>query len=302
MSVMSFSANLKTELVDMQLKKVCCKKAFLLGLLINNHISDSKIIESEFLLDSVADKAIELLKTVYSVSAEKSLIIKPGKKYYRLSFSSKSITNLFDCLTTDPEVIVQDAFQFKCPLCEQSFLRGVFLSTAKLTDPQNSYQLEFSFLPSNIGTASKLYRFLTFLGFVPKIINRKNSIGLYFKSNGIISDILYYIGAVGQSFEYANAGIEKEIRNNENRATNCVTKNIFKSVSASKRQIDSIKLLIDSHRLDSLSQELQQTAMIRLENEDASLNELALLHNPPISKSGLNHRLQKLCEEAELIN
>ena len=299
---MSFSANLKNELVDIQLKKVCCKKAFLLGLIINNCKTDSKILESEFLLESIADKTIELLKTVYSVNAEKSVIIKPGKKYYRVTFSSKSVLNLFDCLVDDPEIIVQDAFQFKCPLCEQAFLRGVFLSTAKITDPQNSYQLEFSFSSSNISIASKIYRFLTFLGFVPKIINRKNSIGLYFKSNGMISDILYYIGAVTQSFEYANAGIEKEIRNNENRATNCVTKNIFKSVSASKRQIDCIKLLINSHRLDNLSEELQQTAMIRLNNEDASLSELALLHNPPISKSGLNHRLQKLCEEADLIN
>ena len=302
MRIMSFSANLKAELVDIQFKKICCKKAFLLGLFINNYRSDSKIIESEFLLEPVADKAIDLLKMVYSVNAEKSVIIKPGKKYYRVTFSSKSITNLFDYLINDPEAIVQDACQFKCSLCEQAFLRGAFLSTAKLTDPQNSYQLEFSFLSSNIGVASKLYRFLTFLGFVPKIVNRKNSIGLYFKSNSIISDILYYIGAVTQSFEYANSGIEKEIRNNENRATNCVTKNIFKSVSASKRQVDSIRLLINSHRLYSLSEELQQTAMIRLNNEDASLSELALLHNPPISKSGLNHRLQKLCDEADLIN
>ena len=298
---MSFSANLKTELVDLQLKKVCCKKAFLLGLLTNNNRIDSKIIESVFLNEAVADKAIELLKTIYAINAEKSVIIKPGKKYYKLTFPSKSITNLFDSLITDPEAIVQNAFQFKCSLCEQAFLRGVFLSTAKLTDPQKSYQLEFSFLPSNISIASKLYRFLTFLGFVPKIVNRSNSIGLYFKSNTLISDVLYYIGAIGQSFEYANAGIEKEIRNNENRATNCVTKNIFKSVSASKRQIEAIKLLIDSHKFDSLSEELKQTAIIRLDNEDATLSELALLHNPPISKSGLNHRLQKLCEEAELI-
>ena len=117
----------------------------------------------------------------------------------------------------------------------------------------------------------------------------------------MISDILYFLGAVGPSFEYANAGIEKEIRNNENRATNCVTKNIYKSVSASKKQIDAIEKLIATHKFDALPEELKQTALIRLENEEASLMELALMHNPPISKSGLNHRLKKICEEADLI-
>ena len=298
---MSFVNNIKQEIPELQLKKNCCKKAFLLGLLINCHRYDLKNIESEYLLEFVADKVSELLRSLYLVQSEKSIINKPGKQYYRVTFSSKSISNIFDTLAEDPDNTIHDVVNFNCAACEQAFLRGVFLSTAKLTDPQKGYQLEFSFASDNVSLASKLYRFFSVLGFVPKIVNRKNSVGLYFKNNAIISDILYFAGAVGSSFEYSNIAIEKEIRNNENRATNCVAKNIYKSVSASQKQIEAIEKLVDSHRIDALAEELKQTALIRLNNPEATLMELALLHTPPISKSGLNHRLQKLCQEAELI-
>ena len=298
---MSFVNNIKKEILELQIKKNCCKKAFLLGLLVNCGRYDSKNIECEYLLESAADKALELLRSLYSIQAEKSVVNKPGKKYYRISFSSKSISNTFEALVNDPDNTIPDVANFNCASCEQAFLRGVFIATAKLTDPQKGYQLEFSFSPQNVSLASKLYRFLSVLGFVPKITNRKNSVGLYFKNNTIISDILYSVGAVGSSFEYSNVAIEKEIRNYENRATNCVAKNIYKSVSASQKQIDAIEKLNASHRINSLPEELRQTAQIRLDNPEATLTELALLHTPPISKSGLNHRLQKLCEEAELI-
>ncbi len=298
---MSFVNNIKKEVSELQIKKNCCKKAFLLGLLINCRRDDSKNIKVEYMLEFVADRVTELLRLLYSVQAEKSIVNKPGKKYYRITFSSKSISNIFDTLAKDPDATVHDAANFNCATCEQFFLRGVFIASAKLTDPQKGYQLEFSLSSDNVSLASKLYRFLSLIGFVPKIINRKNSVGLYFKNNGVISDVMYFVGAVGSSFEYSNVVIEKEIRNNENRATNCVAKNIYKSVSASQKQIDAIQKLIDTHRIDALAEELRQTAMIRIDNPEATLTELALLHTPPISKSGLNHRLQKLCQEAELV-
>ena len=186
-------------------------------------------------------------------------------------------------------------------MCEQSFLRGVFISTATINDPRKSFHLEFSFSSNNVSLASKLYRFLSLLGFVAKITNRQNSTGLYFKSNSTISDLLYFIGAVKLSFDYADIGIEKELRNNENRATNCVARNIYKSVSAAQKHISAINLLISTKKLYSLPIELQETALLRLENEEVTLSELAALHNPPISKSGLNHRLEKICREAEII-
>lgn len=299
---MSFVNEIKDELLQQNIKKNCCKKAFLLGLLINSCKCDGNNLEVEYTLESIADRVIELLKTLYSVKSQKSVIVKPGKKYYRVQYYSKSISNFINELSNDPEIMIADVAMFNCQLCEQSFLRGVFLAGAKLTDPQKSYQLEFSFHSDNLSIASKVYRFLSLLGFVPKIINRKSSVGLYFKSNTTISDILYSIGAVGSSFEYSNVVIEKEIRNNENRATNCVANNIYKSVNASKKQIDAIEKLINSHKIDSFDDDLKTTAYIRLNNPEATLTELTMLHNPPISKSGLNHRLNKLCDEADSLS
>ena len=75
----------------------------------------------------------------------------------------------------------------------------------------------------------------------------------------------------------------------------------MKSVSAASKQIEEIERLMESHRFDALSEELKETALIRINNPEASLTEMALLHSPPISKSGLNHRLKKIAQEAELL-
>ena len=298
---MSFSNEVKDELLALQLKKNCCRKAFLFGLLINSVRDKKNNFEVVCSDEKIADMTFELLQSLYKITAKKELLLKPGKKYFKLIFTSNQLASRFDMLESDPESLISDVIVFNCAMCEQSFLRGVFVATATINDPQKSFHLEFAFLPNNISIASKLYRFLSLLGFVAKITNRKNSTGLYFKSNSMISDLLYFAGAVKLSFDYADIGIEKELRNNENRATNCVARNIYKSVSAAQKHISAINLLISTQKLYFLPIELQETANLRLQNEEATLSELAALHNPPISKSGLNHRLEKICQEAESI-
>ena len=298
---MSFSNEVKDELLALQLKKNCCKKAFLFGLLINSVRDKNNNFEVLYSDETIADMTSELLHHLYKTTAIKEILVKPGKRYFKLLFSSSQLASRFEVLESDPESLISDVVVFNCSMCEQSFLRGAFVSTATINDPQKSFHLEFSFLPSNVSVASKLYRFLSLLGFVAKITNRKNSTGLYFKSNSTISDLLYFAGAVKLSFDYADIGIEKELRNNENRATNCVARNIYKSVSAAQKHISAINLLISTQKLYSLPIELQETANLRLQNEEVTLAELAALHNPPISKSGLNHRLEKICREAEMI-
>ena len=107
------------------------------------------------------------------------------------------------------------------------------------------------------------------------------------------------MGAQHTIFEIINSRIERDIRNNENRATNCVAKNIEKTISAATRQIEAINLLMEHGKLERLPESLRATEMARYRNPDATLDELVRLHEPPISKSGLNHRLAKLVAEAE---
>ena len=103
-------------------------------------------------------------------------------------------------------------------------------------------------------------------------------------------------------FAFFDASVKKDLRNIENRATNCVAKNILKSVETAAAQINAIEALMAAGALDELSAELRTTARLRRDNPDISLSELALMHIPPLSKSGLNHRLSKIIDEAKKIS
>lgn len=299
----SFTSIIKSEMSELKIKKTCCRKAFLLGLIFNCTRSNGAPSElsATFIEPSAAIKAEQLLSSVYKCNAKTDEVKKPGKKYMRLTFRSPSVSKVLDALDGETENTIPEAFSFSCTGCSQAFLRGVFIACATVNDPHKGYHLEIALAKENLVRASKLYRLLSICGFVPRIVNRKGSCGLYYKSNSAITDLIYYAGAVKSSFDYANVCIERDIRNNENRATNCVATNISKSVTASQRQIAAIRRLIETHKLDMLPEELKETAKLRFENDEVSLNELAMLHEPPISKSGLNHRLEKICREAEIL-
>ena len=150
-----------------------------------------------------------------------------------------------------------------------------------------------------LDSVEKLDAFLAEFGVPARRITRGNKIGLYYKKGDDIEDLFGKIGVNNIVFTVADSKIQKEIRGNENRATNCVATNISKAVIASGKQIDAILKLKERGRFEYLPDDLRITAELRLVNSEASLTELASLHIPPISKSGLNHRLSKLLEEAE---
>jgi transcription-repair coupling factor (superfamily II helicase) len=124
-------------------------------------------------------------------------------------------------------------------------------------------------------------------------------LGVYIKNSNVIEEMLSVLGVNQALFSFINARIEREIKNAENRATNCVTSNIARAVDASARVREAIEALMRTNRLSGLPAELQETAELRMQNPSASLKELAYLHNPPITKSGLNHRLQKILTAGE---
>ena len=161
------------------------------------------------------------------------------------------------------------------------------------------YHLEIKFKDAKI--AKRIYQVLVEEGIPPKIVNRKTSVGLYYKNSGGIEDMLTYLGGMKSLFDLMNAKIERDIRNSVNRSTNCVAGNISKSVDAAQKQIAAINEIESAGKLAMLPDELFDTAKLRMDNPSASLAELARLHNPPISKSGLTHRISKIIEYAEEI-
>ena len=291
---MSFSNEIKTELLSLPIKKNCCKKAFLLGLLYNSRQNKEGRRTAVYGLEESAWAASDILGAVALPSINSS--VRAGRRWFELSFVSKAVSSFL--YKVEQQQKIEDAASFRCDCCRGAFLRGVLVSTASINDPYKGYHLEISLLKEHEKRLAPLKEFILDCGFEPRELTRESKVSLYFKSNAQISDILSFSGAMRSSFDFANVCIERDIRNNENRATNCVAKNISKSVDATRKQIDAIKKLELCHKLESLSPELQQTARLRIENEDISLSELARLHEPPISKSGLNHRLAKICESA----
>ena len=198
----------------------------------------------------------------------------------------------------DPEETVS-ALLLKNACCQRAFLRGAFLSVGSISDPSKAYHLEFV-CPTE-AKAEQLQAVM--LGFdVPaKIVLRKKYHVVYLKEGAGIVDLLNVMEAHVSLMNLETLRILKEMRNSINRRVNCETANINKTVSASSRQISDIEFLRDHYGLSRLPAQLQEMAQVRLENPDAPLKDLGQLLDPPVGKSGVNHRLRKLSELAESV-
>ena len=131
-------------------------------------------------------------------------------------------------------------------------------------------------------------------GLASKVIQRKNSYIVYIKEGEQIIDLLNIIGAHSSLLELENIRIMKEMRNNVNRLVNCETANLSKTVNAAVRQVESIKLIQNEIGLQRLPKNLRDVAELRLKSPDESLKELGEMLNPPVGKSGVNHRLRRI--------
>lgn len=295
---MSFADNMREELCELPVKNACCRRALTAGLLFCAFERPDRQIGVRYRNEEVATVASALIRQQYGNSPDSEMTGACGHRYYDLCFSSPACRKQLLRLR-NPEERIDDVLRFSCDGCRSAFLRGVFLACGTVSDPHKSFHLEF-FVREAI-LADRLSCFFEEMGYVARRTRRSQGEGVYFKGSGEIEDLTAFMGSQHVIFEIINNRIEREIRNNENRATNCVAKNIEKSVSAAARQIEAIGALMETGRFERLSEGLRITAMVRYHNPDATLDELVALHEPPISKSGLNHRLKKLLEEAEAL-
>ncbi len=295
---MSFTFKVIDELIAEKPNKTCCRKAFLYGLFVSAQLTEDGTARAEFHREDVARLAAEIIAKQFSAEPNIEEYVRAGRKSLALTVHSKAVAKfLADIDSAECEKRMLEIVGFRCAECAHAFLKGVFTSAGSVNDPHSGYHLEIS-LP-NAERAEKIAAQLASAVLEPKRVKRKGRVGLYCKSNSEISDILYYLGAVGCGFDVANISIERDIRNSENRATNCVARNIERSVSASIKQVEAIEFLMEHGAIDKLAEELRYTAQLRYENPSSSLSELALMHEPPISKSGLNRRLTKILEAEE---
>ena len=307
---MSFSLDLKKELITRSDTAVHCKMAELAGIIsINARFID---IESEgnvgeavsIRADSqeLADKISRLLYNVLDRQFTFESVYVEQKHGFRIIISDKEVEELLksriklmrnDCYAEPGPMVIQQT------CCKKAFLRGAFLAGGSISSPEKAYQIEIACTTE--GNADRILSILKALHLEARSIQRKNRYIVYIKDGDTISDFLGVTGGMNSMMEFENIRILKDIRNSINREVNCDTANINKVVNAAAKQIDDINLIIEKRGLDSLPEQLRAVAELRLLHPHLSLTELGEKLDKPLGKSGVNHRLARINEIAEKI-
>lgn len=174
-------------------------------------------------------------------------------------------------------------------------LRASFLAFGSVGNPDDSYHLELGFRRKSVAQLG--CDLLAQEGFETQGVARSGSYRIYLKDAQEIAHFLGLIGAHSALLQIEALRIEKEVRNAVNRAVNCDSANLKRVVATASRQIQGLKALQAAGRLNQLPPALQEMAQVRLAHPELSIQELGEWLDPPLGKSGVNHRLKRL-EEA----
>ncbi len=291
---MSFALQVKNELCENGLGKNCCMKAelaafFLFGARLQG---DSMKVVTEHAV--VAQRLFMLLQKVFGVHAKVEVRHHAVTTYHLTA--DRDMDRILEELGIGEQFrIGYHLLREEC--CMKAFLRGAFFSCGSMTDPEKNYHLEFVTFRRQL--SQDFVTFLGELGIEAKVSIRKSNYVIYIKSAETIGSLLILMGASGALMELENIRIVKEMNNVTNRATNCDMANVERMLKAAEKQIAAIDKVMRHH--PDLPKELREFCKLRLENPEASLEQLGRLMNPSISKSGVNHRMRKIMKLAEEI-
>ena len=257
---------------------------------------------------AVARKYFTLLKKTFNISTETKVQHEENGSAYFLKIPDqevgKRILQSTRFLDSDGRLVsgLRDPVNrmiIKNACCQRAFLRGAFLCVGSMSDPGKGYHLELvcGLQPQ----ALQLQELLAGFEIEARIVRRKKYFVVYIKEGAGISDFLNVTEAHVALMEFENSRVVRDVRNTVNRRVNCETANIAKTVNAAARQVEDILWLQQKYGLENLPDGLRQMAQVRLEHPDAPLKELGTYLDPPVGKSGVNHRLRKLCELADSI-
>ncbi len=298
---MSFSSDIRNELGGLPIKPPCCRRAYLYGLLYGAHVAEDTVTvtlpaSSQAPYDP-ATHAASLIHALFSREADVTPLTRGAHRYAQVSFSYRQAAKHLSELSVLPTEeaaaeTLSDKLEWKCGGCAAHFLRGIIVAAGTISDPSKSYHMEIK-LPDD-GRVEPVRILLAENGYEPGITRRGGMVGLFFKSSENIQEILAHVGVTAYVFDFFNAQIERDIRNHENRVTNCVTENINRSIRACGKQTAAIHRLKERGMLPSLPDDLRITAQLRLDYPEVSLAELAAMHSPSITKSGVHHRLERI--------
>lgn len=296
---MSFATKLKDELCKDVPEQESAIHALLYGFLLFSHKFSADEISFSVVHEPTARLFAEALATHCGISAKIIFHERARGTLYKVSIDKASerrkVLDAFYHMPKEPTLRINRA-NIENEEDVSYFLRGAYLVCGSLTDPHKEYHLEFGVSYMNL-----CKDLLALVGEVleqPKSTIRRGSYIVYYKESENIEDMLTYIGATMSSLEMMNIKIEKDIKNRVNRRMNCDNANMDKTLNASLQQVEDINYIFENAGESYLPDELLQVAKLRIENPEMSLRELCESVEPPLSRSGINHRLKKIGEIA----
>ena len=257
--------------------------------------------------ETVARKCFTLLQKTFNI--EKEISVRENShlkrvKVYVLEISDpEEIREILQAtkLIADSKfcdtLILQDMLVVQQSCCKRAYIRGAFLASGSISDPEKGYHFEIVYPDER--KAQQLQTIIRSFSVDAKIVQRKKSYVVYVKEGAQIVDMLAVMEANVALMDLENIRILKEMRNSVNRKVNCETANINKTVNAAVKQMEDIKLIQQVMGFEQLSDGLAQIAELRMQYPEATLNELGMMLSPQVGKSGVNHRLRKLSALAD---
>lgn len=321
---MSFASKARIEVLENIIENDCCSIAFLSAIIkcagqINVDENKKWIVEIFTELEPLFNKVDEVVHQYYGVHCELEKVEEKNVSKnvrYRITIPS-SVTNRLlidlDIVDKDSAVIENkkgiENYIIADTCCKKSFIMGAFVATAtsniiiknykNIQKSSSGYHLEFVFSFNNI--VKDFIKLLGSFGIPAKSTVRKGNPLVYIKEYQLICDVLALVGASKAVLALQNEAAIRDLRNAVNRQTNCMNANLAKTVQASVRQVNAIKIIQEEVGLESLDEELMELCLVRLANKDESLENIRKLYRYKISKSGLNHRFNKIIAMAEKI-
>ena len=297
---MSFSQDVKNELCRIELKKECCHEAFLYGML----LCSKTFLEEAAIFTTENRNAARIFASELSggygtfVSIDTDYRQQKGEfvPFYTVGveddYQREWLIEKFSLHRQLPDPMILEQ---RC--CIEAFFRSIFLLYGTMSDPKKEYHLEIA-VPGEF-LAEELCLLGKTVGFDLKVSHRKGNTILYLKDSTQIEDFLTFTGAGRSALKIMEIKVYKDVRNKINRETNCETANLKKTVKASEAIVRDIRFIEEKTGLDYLDEELRPLAKLRVEHPELSLKELAETMSPPMSRSGINHRLKRIAAAAE---
>ena len=301
----SFSMQVKEELSNVEGASRHCQLAELAALvlccgrLVNKKMDDdddNSCINKTLLFESENETVLRKYFTFVQKTFNIELMRVHKGNGYALELNeqdTKRVLHAIELSEEEPlENCVADSRLLLRNCCRRAFVRGCFLASGSISAPQKGYHFEIVTVSEK--RAQQLQQIIRTCGIEAKTVVRKKYHVVYAKEGEQIGDLLSLMEAPKARMNFENIRILKDVRNSVNRKVNCEAANLNKTANASLEQVRDIEYISEYYGLESLPENLRQAARLRLEKPDASLTELGKMMDPPVSKSGVNHRFKKL--------